>query len=78
MLGGGNLEGIARSVVDQQLRVLNGKRLSELAIETGLDRMLAYLSGQILYSVIFIILSIVVEFDIELTSSGANVAIEFR
>lgn len=78
VLGGGNLEGIARGVVDQQLRVLNGKRLSELAIETGLDRIMAEQSGLSREAVNLIISSIEEDIDIDLTSSGANVAIKFR
>lgn len=78
ILGGGNLEGIARSVVDQQLRILNGKRLSELAIETGLDRVMAERSGLSREAVNFIVSSVEEDIDIELTSSGANVTIEFR
>jgi hypothetical protein len=78
IFGGGNLEGIARSVVDQQLRILNGKRLSELAIETGLDRVMAERSGLSREAVNFIVSSVEEDIDIELTSSGANVTIEFR
>lgn len=78
IFGGNNLEGIARSVVDQQLRILNGKRLSELAIETGLDRVMAERSGLSREAVNFIVSSVEEDIDIELTSSGANVTIEFR
>jgi len=78
VLGGGNLEGIARNVVDQQLRVLNGKRLSELALETGLDRVMAERSGLSREAVNFIVSSVEEDIDIELTSSGAHVTIEFR
>jgi len=78
VFGGGNLEGIARSVVDQQLRVLNGKRLSELAIETGLDRAMAEQSGLSREAVNFIVSSIEDDISIKLTPSGADVTIEFR
>lgn len=78
IFGGGNLEGIARGVVDQQLRVLDGKRLSELAIETGLDRVMAERSGLSREAVNFIVSSVEDDIDIELTNSGANVTIEFR
>ncbi|MGD1901697.1 MAG: hypothetical protein ACFB9N_05600 [Geitlerinemataceae cyanobacterium] len=78
IFGGGDLEGIARGVVDRQLQVLNGKRLSELTVETGLDRIMAERSGLSREAVNFIVASVEDDIDIAMTASGAIVTVEFR
>jgi len=78
IFGGGDMTGLVRQVVNNQLQVLNGKHISELIVETGLDRVMAQQSGLDREAINFIVSSVEKDVSVELTESGAILTINFR